>query len=148
MNLIYDIVKKLNKQEIRQIRHRIKHASFEYEKLGKLFELVTRYDEKDEAFYANKIYGKNPDNTFRVTKSRLKRMLENVLLNDKSLNSYSSAAVNARLQARKKLLQGEILLGRGAYQASKNLLPPGHFYCEKIRSHRCSLSGRAFIIST
>ena len=122
MNLIYDIVRKLNKQEIRQIRHRIKHASFEYEKLGKLFELVTRYEEKEEAFYAQKLYGKEPDNTFRVTKSRLKRMLENVLLNDKSLNSYSSAAINARLQTRKKLLQGEILLGRGAYQASKNLL--------------------------
>ena len=122
MNLIYDIVKKLKKQEIRQIKHKIKHASFEYDKLGKLFDLVTRYEERDEAFYSQKLYGKDPDNTFRVTKSRLKRMLENVLLNDKSLNSYSSQAINARLQARKKLLQGEILLGRGAYLSSKNLL--------------------------
>jgi hypothetical protein len=122
MQLIYDIVKKLKKQEIRHIRHLIKHASFEYEKMGKLFELVTRYDERDESFYSQKLYGKEPDNTFRVTKSRLKRMLENVVLNDKSLTGYSAESTNARLQAKKKLLQGEILLGRGAYDASKNLL--------------------------
>ncbi|WNJ20159.1 hypothetical protein [Pontibacter sp. G13] len=121
MQLIYDIVKKLKKQEIRQIRHQIKHASFEYEKMGKLFELVTRYDQRDEGFYSQKLYGKEPDNTFRVTKSRLKRMLENAILNDKSLTVYPPA-INARLQVQKKLLQGEILLGRGAYLASKNLL--------------------------
>ncbi len=122
MRLIYDIVKKLKKQEIRHIRHLIKHASFEYEKMGKLFELVTRYEERDESFYSQKLYGKEPDNTFRVTKSRLKRMLENVVLNDKSLTGYNAESINARLQAKKKLLQGEILLGRGAYEASKNLL--------------------------
>ena len=122
MRLIYDIVKKLKKQEIRHIRHVIKHASFEYEKMGKLFELVTRYEEREESFYSQKLYGKEPDNTFRVTKSRLKRMLENVVLNDKSLTGYSSESINAQLQAKKKLLQGEILMGRGAYEASKNLL--------------------------
>lgn len=122
MRLIYDIVKKLKKQEIRHIRHVIKHSSFEYEKMGKLFELVTRYDEREESFYSQKLYGEEPNNTFRVTKSRLKRMLENVVLNDKSLTGYSSESINARLQAKKKLLQGEILLGRGAYEASKNLL--------------------------
>ena len=52
--------------------------------------------------------GKAPDNTFRVTKSRLKRMLENIVLNDKSLTGYQSPAINARLQVQKKLLQGEI----------------------------------------
>ena len=122
MKLIYDIFQKLKKQEIRQIRHQINHATFEYEKVGKLFELVTRYPQKEEAFYSQKLYGRDPDNTFRVTKSRLKRMLENSLLHDKSLTGYSSPAINARLQTRKKLLQGEILLGRGAYEASRNLL--------------------------
>lgn len=122
MKLIYDIVKKLKKQEIRHIRHTIKHSSFEYEKMGKLFELVTRYDEREESFFSKKLYGKEPNNTFRVTKSRLKRMLENVILNDKSLTGYSADSINARLQSKKKLLQGEILLGRGAYPASKNLL--------------------------
>lgn len=121
MDLIYDIVKKLNKKEIRQIKHHIKHAPFEFEKMGKLFDLVTRYDDKEEQFFSQKLYQKDPDNTFRVTKSRLKRVLENALLNDKSLNDYTPA-INARLQVRKKLLQGEILLGRGAYLASKNLL--------------------------
>lgn len=121
MQLIYDIVKKLKKQEIRQIKHQIKHAPFEFEKLGKLFDLVTRYEEKEESFYSQKLYKKPPDNTFRVTKSRLKRMLENAILHDKSLTGYTPG-INARLQARKKLLQGEILLGRGAYLASKNLL--------------------------
>lgn len=122
MKLIYDIVKKLTKQEIRMVRQQIRNSAFEYEKMGKLFELVTRYEEREEEFYARKLYGKEPDNTFRVTKSRLKRMLENVLLNDKSLSAYDAAFINAKLQARKKLMQGEILLGRGAYEASKNLL--------------------------
>ena len=122
MNLIYDIIKKLTKQEIRQVKHLIRNSPFEYEKLGKLLELVTRYDEREESFYSQKVYGKEPDNTFRVTKSRLKRVLENIILNDKSLSSYNAAVTNARLQVKKKLLQGEILLGRGAYLASKNIL--------------------------
>ncbi|MEO0471334.1 MAG: hypothetical protein AAF206_17020 [Bacteroidota bacterium] len=122
MKLIYDIFRKLRNQEIRQIRQTISQSSFSFDKVGKLFELVTRYDEKEESFYSQKLYGKDPDNTFRVSKSRLKRMLENVILQDKSLSGYNAPVINARLQVRKKLLQGEILLGRGAYGASKNLL--------------------------
>ncbi|MCB0855533.1 MAG: tetratricopeptide repeat protein [Bacteroidetes bacterium] len=135
MKLIYDIVKKLRKQEIRQIRQKIKNSPFEYEKMGKLFDLVTRYDEREEEFYSQKLYGKLPDNTFRVTKSRLKRMLENIVLNDKSLTGYKSPAINARLQVQKKLLQGEILLGRGAYLASKNLLLQVISTAEKYSFH-------------
>ena len=122
MKLIYEILRKLRSQEIRQLRDRFKQASFEYERVGKLFDLVTQYEEKEEAFYAQELYQRKPDNTFRVTKSRLKRMMENVMLTDKSLGSYRSKLINARLQLRKKLLQAEILLGRGAYQAGKNLL--------------------------
>ena len=122
MNLIYDIFKKLSHQEVRYIRHQINASSFEYDKVGKLFELVTQYEEEEESFYAKELYGKEPDNTFRVTKSRLKRMLENVVLNDKSLSGYSTEITNIQLQLKKKLLQAEILLGRGAYDAGKNLL--------------------------
>ncbi|MCB9233811.1 MAG: hypothetical protein H6581_19295 [Bacteroidia bacterium] len=122
MDLIYDILKKLKNYEIRQIRNQLKSSPFEYEKVGKLFDLVTRYKDKDETFFSEKLYNKPPDNTFRVTKSRLKRMLEDVVLNDKSLNSYSAQYINAFLQAKKRLLQGEILLGRGIYSGAKNLL--------------------------
>jgi hypothetical protein len=122
MKLLYEIVRKLRPQELRQLRHTFKHASFEHEKVGKLFELVTQYEEQEEAFYSQRLYEKAPDNTFRVTKSRLKRMMENVLLSDKSLSSYRSKAINTRLQTRKKLLQGEVLLGRGANLAGRNLL--------------------------
>ncbi|MDP5169543.1 MAG: hypothetical protein NWR72_04810 [Bacteroidia bacterium] len=121
MKIIFDIVKKLRKPEIRRLRQRIQQAPFDYERVGTLLDLVTREEEKEEEYYSQKLYGKAPDNTFRVTKSRLKRMLENAVIHDKSLNEYSPA-VNARLQARKRFLQGEILLGRGAYAASKNLL--------------------------
>lgn len=121
MKILFDIVKKLRKSEIRRIRQRIQQAPFDYERVGKLFDLVTRFGEKEEAFYSKTLYGTEPNNTFRVTKSRLKKMLENAVIQDKSLTDYSPS-VNARLQARKKLLQGEILLGRGAYAASKNLL--------------------------
>lgn len=122
MKLVYEILQKLRSQEIRQLKDRFKHGSFEHEKVGTLFDLVTQYDQRDESFYSQELYGKEPDNTFRVTKSRLKRMMENVLLSDKSLTTYRSKAIVTRLQLRKKLLQAEILLGRGAYQAGKNLL--------------------------
>lgn len=122
MELIFDILKKLRKFEIRQIRNHLASSPFEYEKVGKLFELVTRYKDKEEAFFSQKLYGKDPDNTFRVTKSRLKRLLEDVVLHDKSLAGYNAPFINAKLNAEKKLLQGEVLLGRGAYLASKNLL--------------------------
>jgi tetratricopeptide (TPR) repeat protein len=122
MDLIYDIYKKLKNHEIRQIRNYLNASAFEFEKVGKLFELVTRYKDKDEVFFSQKLYSRDPDNTFRVTKSRLKRILEDVILNDKSVTDYDTAYVNAQLQGKKRLLQGEILLGRGAYKASKNLL--------------------------
>lgn len=122
MNLIYDIYRKLRNQEKRKIKHQIKHAAFKFEKVGMLFDLVTRYEEREENFYSQKLYGKEPDNTFRVSKSRLKRMMENVLLEDKSLLGYESDAVNILLQSRKKLLQSIILIGRGAYRNGKNLL--------------------------
>ncbi|MFN8394747.1 MAG: hypothetical protein U0176_08765 [Bacteroidia bacterium] len=122
MDLIYDIFKKLKNHEIRQIRNHLNASPFEYEKVGKLFELVTRYKDKDEEFFSDKLYGKAPENTFRVTKSRLKRILEDVILDDKSVTDYDADYVNASLQGKKRLLQGEILLGRGAYKASKNLL--------------------------
>ncbi|MFM2375279.1 MAG: hypothetical protein RLZZ165_376 [Bacteroidota bacterium] len=122
MELIYDILKKLKNNEIRQVRNHLKGSIFEFEKVGKLFELVTRNKGKDENFFSEKIYGKSPDNAFRVTKSRLKRILEDVILDDKSISSYDADHTNASLQSKKRLLQGEILLGRGAYKVSKNLL--------------------------
>ena len=122
MELIYEIIKKLKNYELRQIRNYLNASPFEYEKVGKLFELVTRYKDKDEAFFSQKLYDAEPDNTFRVTKSRLKKILEDVVLNEKSLTDYSAEHINAALQSKKRLLQGEILLGRGAYHASKNLL--------------------------
>jgi tetratricopeptide (TPR) repeat protein len=122
MDLIFDIYKKLKNHETRQIRNHLTASPFEFEKVGKLFDLVTRYKDKEEEFFSKKLYERNPDNTFRVTKSRLKRILEDVILNDKSVSDYNAAYINALLQSKKRLLQGEILLGRGAYLASKNLL--------------------------
>lgn len=122
MDLIYDIYRKLRSQEIRYLKQQFQSAIFEYEKVGKLFELVTQYPQKEEDFYAEKIYGKPADNTFRVTKTRLKRLMENALLNDKSLAGYPTEIINQQLQLRKKLLQADILLGRGAYHAGRNML--------------------------
>lgn len=122
MELIYDILKKLKKFELRLIRNHLKASPFDYEKVGKLFDLVTRFKDKEEEFFSQKLYNSPPNNTFRVTKSRLKRLLEDVVLHDKSLTGYNAPFINAKLQAEKRLLQGEILLGRGSYQASKNLL--------------------------
>ncbi len=122
MELIFDILKKLKNYEIRHIRYLLKASPFEFEKVGKLFDLVTRYKDREESWYSNSIYGKKPGNTFRVTKSRLKKILEEVVISDKSLTDYNTGHINALLKSRKRLLQGQILLGRGAYSASKNLL--------------------------
>ncbi len=122
MELIYDILKKLKKFELRLIKNHLSSSPFEYEKVGKLYKLITQYKDKKEEFFSHKLYKSPPNNTFRVTKSRLKRMLENIVLQDKSLTGYNAPFINAKLQAEKRLLQGEILLGRGSYHASKNLL--------------------------
>lgn len=122
MELIYEIVGKLRNQELRQVREWLQAATFAHEKVGKLFQLVTRFPLQAESFYSQKLYGKEPDNTFRVAKSRLKRLLEQVLLQDKSLTGYGSEAIHNRLMSRRRLLQGEVLLGRGAYAAAWQLL--------------------------
>lgn len=122
MELIYEILKKLKRHEKRHIRNFFKASPFEYEKVGELFKLVTRYEDKPEAFFSQKLYEKDPDNTFRVTKARLKKVLEEAILNDKSFSEYNADFIKASLFSKKRLLQGEILLGRGAYASSKNLL--------------------------
>ncbi len=122
MDVIYDIYKKLRSQEIRYLKQQFEMAIFEHEKVGKLFDLITQFPEQDEDFYSQKLYGQAPNNTFRVTKTRLKRILENVLLNEKSLSGYGVEIIDQQLQMKKKLLQAEILLGRGSYKAGRTLL--------------------------
>lgn len=122
MDVIYDIYKKLRSQEIRYLKQQFEQAIFEHEKVGKLFELITQFPEQTEDFYSQKLYGQAPNNTFRVTKTRLKRILENVLLNEKSLSGYGVEIIDQQLQMKKKLLQAEILLGRGSYKAGRSLL--------------------------
>lgn len=136
MELVLEILSKLRSFEKRSIREAFRNATFEHEKVGKFFDLVTQYHRSEEAFYAFQLYGKEPDNTFRVTKSRLKRHLENELLDDKSLGIYPAEYITATLKARKKLLQGEILLGRGAYLSSKNLLEDVIAIARKFALHQ------------
>lgn len=136
MELVLEILSKLRSFEKRSLREAFRTATFEHEKVEKLFDLVTRYNRNDEAFYAFQLYGKEPDNTFRVTKSRLKRHLENEVLDDKSLNIYPAEYITAALKARKKLIQGEILLGRGAYLSSKNLLEDVIATAKKFALHQ------------
>ena len=122
MNLIHEILQNLSSQEIKRVRAQLKHGVHDFEKVGKLFDLITRFPDESEDFYAHKLYKKEADNSFRVTKARLKRQLEEVLLHDKSLREYEAEYISAYLLTRKKLLQGEILMGRGAIASSKNLL--------------------------
>lgn len=122
MDVIYDIYRKLRSQEIRYLKQQFEQAIFEHEKVGKLFELITQFPEQEESFYAEKLYGQAPNNAFRVTKTRLKRILENVLLNEKSLSGYGAENTDQQLQMKKKLLQAEILFGRGSYKAGRSLL--------------------------
>lgn len=122
MDLIRDILQKLSSQEIKRLKAQIKNNPHEFEKVGYLFDLVLKYPEKKEDFFALKLYGKEAENSFRVTKARLKRMLEDVLIGEKSLKEYDADYIIAQLTVKKRLLQGEILMGRGAYLASKNIL--------------------------
>ena len=122
MELIRDILNKLSPQEIKRIRSHIKNNPHEYDKVEKLFDLINKNPDQDENFYSQKLYKQDAGNSFRVTKARLKRLMEESLLNEKSLKEYDAEYIIAFLAAKKRLLQGEILMGRGAYAASKNLL--------------------------
>jgi hypothetical protein len=122
MDLIRDILKHLNSQEVKRLKAQIKNNPHEFEKVGFLFDLILKYPEKPEDFFAHKLYGKAADNSFRVTKARLKRMMEDLLIGEKSLKEYDADYIIAHLTVKKRLLQGEILMGRGAYPASKNIL--------------------------
>jgi len=122
MELIRDILQKLSSQETKRLKFTLKNNAHEFEKVGKLFELILKYPDKDEDFFAHKLYRSDASNSFRVTKARLKRMLEDVLISEKSLKDYEAEYIIAHLTVKKRLLQGEILMGRGAYLASKNLL--------------------------
>jgi hypothetical protein len=122
MDLIQEILNKLSLQEIKRIRSHIKNNPHEYDKVEKLFELINKYPNQEENFYSQKLYKQDAGNSFRVTKARLKRLMEESLLNEKSLKEYDAEYIIAFLATKKRLLQGEILMGRGAYAASKNLL--------------------------
>ena len=139
MELIFEIIAKLKRYERREIKNLFKHAPFSYDKVGLLFDLVLKHPNKEENFYAQKLYGKDADNTFRVTKSRLKRILEDEILNDKSMTAYSADYINKYLQSKKRLLQGEILLGRGAWKSSRNLLLQSQSKAAKYALHDIEL---------
>jgi hypothetical protein len=122
MDLIQDIYQKLSLQEIKRIKSQIRNNPHEFEKVGKLFELLVKYPKEEENFFARKLYQKDAENSFRVTKARLKKLMEESLLGERSLKEYDAEHVVALLTTKKRLIQGEILMGRGAYAASKNLL--------------------------
>ena len=58
MNLIHEILQNLSSQEIKRVRAQLKHGVHDFEKVGKLFDLITRFPDESEDFYAHKLYKK------------------------------------------------------------------------------------------
>lgn len=122
MEVLLEILQVLDKQEISYINKKLNNPKNKFNKIKSLFQLITKKRSTDENFYAEKLYGKKADNSFRVTKARLKKIMEDSLINDHGLTSYNAEYINNSLIADKRLLIAKVLLGRGASNSASILL--------------------------
>ena len=142
MEVLTEIVKKLKPGERRLIRNMLSISpNGEPQRRLNLFNfLVTNLNNSvSDKEACNFIYGELPSSKFTHLKRRLKNDILNTLLLQEANKRYKSTSPRALFECRRKILQGQLLLGRGAYiSADKelnyalSLADQFEFYGEKL----------------
>ncbi len=123
MKSLLPIINSLNVKEKRLVRKtlNIQLNGMEKKKL-QLFDLILNNKVKNDKEACLVIYGSPPNSAFSHLKKRLKQDILNFILLQNSNNKSGSKRVQAEIDCRRMLLQGQLLLQRGIYGEGEKLL--------------------------
>ena len=123
MDTLTQIVKSLKPGEVRLIRNFYKvQSNGEVKQRLALFDLVKNGKVKTDRDASTAIYKCEPNSAFSHLKTRLQQDVLNLLLLQDSSKRYDSGFARATFDVRRMLIEGQLLIGRGAYNAGVDIL--------------------------
>ncbi len=117
------IVRVLKPGEIRLIRNFYKvQPNGEVKRRLELFELVKSGKVSTDVEAAKAIYKSEPNSAYSHLKNRLQKDILNILLLKEGSKKYETKYAQAVFDCRRMLIEGQILIERGAYRAGEAVL--------------------------
>lgn len=141
METLTQIIKSLKPGKVRLIRNYYKvQSNGEIKRRLDLFDLVRGGKVKDDAEACKTIYKCPPNSAFSHLKARLQRDILNILLLQDSSKRYDSEFSRAAFDSRRMLIEGQLLIGRGAYTAGVDILEKAKNLAEKYELYTESIA--------
>lgn len=123
MKTLTQIVKVLKPSEVRLIRSFYKvQPNGEVKRRLELFELVKSGKATTDVEAARAIYKCEPNSAFSHLKNRLQKDVLNILLLKEGSKKYETRYAQSIFDCRRMLIEGQILIERGAYKAGEVVL--------------------------
>lgn len=123
MKILTQIIRVLKPSEVRLIRNFYKvQPNGEVKRRLELFELAKAGKASTDAEAAMAIYKQEPNSAFSHLKNRLQKDVLNILLLKEGSKKYETKFAQAGFDCRRMLIEGQILLERGAYRAGEAVL--------------------------
>ncbi len=123
MKILTQIIRVLKPSEVRLIRNFYKvQPNGEVKRRLELFELAKAGKGGTDAEAAKAIYKGEPNSAFSHLKNRLQKDILNILLLKEGSKKYETKYAQAIFDCRRMLIEGQILIERGAYRAGEAVL--------------------------
>lgn len=123
MKILTQIIRVLKPSEVRLIRNFYKvQPNGEVKRRLELFELAKAGKAGSDAEAAMAIYKGEPNSAFSHLKNRLQKDILNILLLKEGSKKYETKYAQAIFDCRRMLIEGQILIERGAYRAGEAVL--------------------------
>lgn len=123
MKVLTQIVRVLKPAEVRLIRNFYKvQPNGEIKRRLELFELIKGGKANTDIEAAKAIYKSEPNSAFSHLKNRLQKDILNILLLKEGVKKYETKYAQAVFDCRRMLIEGQILIERGAYRAGEAVL--------------------------
>jgi hypothetical protein len=123
MDILTQIVRTLKPGEVRLIRNFYKiQSNGEIKRRLDLFDLIKNGKVNTDVEAAKSLYKSAPTSAYSHLKARLQRDILNLLLLQDSSKRYDTQYTRALFDVRRMLIEGQLLIGRGAYNAGVDIL--------------------------
>ncbi len=123
MKILTQIVRVLKPSEVRLIRNFYKvQPNGEIKRRLELFELVKSGKVTTDMEAAKAVYKGEPNSAYSHLKNRLQKDVLNILLLKEGSKKYETKYAQAVFDCRRMLIEGQILIERGAYRAGEAVL--------------------------
>lgn len=123
MKILTQIIRILKPSEVRLIRNFYKvQPNGEIKRRLELFELAKAGKANTDMEASKAIYKVEPNSAFSHLKNRLQKDILNILLLKEGSKKYETKFAQATFDCRRMLIEGQILMERGAYRAGESVL--------------------------